>query len=98
MGERLVLPVFAPLVFAWVLYLFGATIEYVRERRTRLAAVAMFGRFLNPNVVRQIVDQGETIESLSGKTRDVTLLFSYIRGFTTLSESTPPQEVVDLLN
>jgi adenylate cyclase len=98
MGERFVLPVLAPLVFAWALYLFGATVEYIRERRTRLAAVAMFGRFLNPNVVRQIVEQGETIESLSGKTRDVTLLFSDIRGFTTLSESTSPQEVVDLLN
>ena len=98
MGERFVLPVLVPLVFAWALYLFGAAIEYVRERRTRLAAVAMFSRFLNPNVVRQIVEQGETIESLSGKTRDVTLLFSDIRGFTTLSESTSPQEVVDLLN
>jgi adenylate cyclase len=98
MGERLVLPVLAPLIFAWALYLFGATLEYVRERRTRLAAVAMFSRFLNANVVRQIVEQGETIESLSGKTREVTLLFSDIRGFTTLSESTSPQEVVDLLN
>jgi adenylate cyclase len=98
MGERLVLPVLAPLLFAWALYLFGATVEYVRERRTRLAAVAMFSRFLNPNVVRQIVEQGETIESLSGKTREVTLLFSDIRGFTTLSESTQPQEVVNLLN
>jgi len=98
MSERLVVPVLAPIIFAWALYLYGATIEYLRERRSRLAAVAMFSRFLNPNVVRQIVEQGETIESLSGKTRDVTLLFSDIRGFTTLSEVTSPQEVVALLN
>ena len=98
MSERLILPVLAPLLFAWALYLYGATVEYLRERKTRLAAVAMFSRFLNANVVKQIVEQGETIESLSGKTRDVTLLFSDIRGFTTLSESTSPQEVVNLLN
>jgi adenylate cyclase len=48
--------------------------------------------------VKQIVDQGETIESLSGKTREISILFSDIRGFTTLSETRPPQEIVALLN
>ena len=52
----------------------------------------------HPDVVRQIVDQGETIESLSGKTRQISILFSDIRGFTTLSETRPPQEIVALLN
>ena len=98
LNARLLLPVAVPLLFAWALYLFGAMLAYLREKRTREQAVRLFSRFLNPDVVRQIVDQGETIESLSGKTRQISILFSDIRGFTTLSETRPPQEIVALLN
>jgi adenylate cyclase len=73
-------------------------LAYLREKRAREQAVRLFSRFLNPAVVRQIVDQGETVESLSGKTRQISVLFSDIRGFTTLSETRPPQEIVKLLN
>jgi adenylate cyclase len=97
-GSNLLLPVATPLMFAWTLFLTGAVGGYLRERRARARAVSLFGRFLNPGVVRQIVEQGETVESLSGRAREVTVLFSDIRGFTTLSESRPPQEVVALLN
>jgi len=95
---HLVLPTVVPLLSAWALYLFGAMLAYLREKRAREQAVRLFSRFLNPGVVRQIVDQGETIESLSGKTREISILFSDIRGFTTLSETRPPKEIVDLLN
>jgi adenylate cyclase len=98
LSARLILPVATPLLFAWALYLFGAMLAYLREKRTREQAVRLFSRFLNPDVVRQIVDQGETIESLSGRTRQISILFSDIRGFTTLSETRPPQEIVALLN
>jgi len=98
LNATLLLPVAVPLLFAWALYLFGAMLAYLREKRTREQAVRLFSRFLNPDVVRQIVDQGETIESLSGKTRQISILFSDIRGFTTLSETRPPQEIVALLN
>ena len=98
LSASLLLPVAVPLLFAWSLYLFGAMLAYLREKRTREQAVRLFSRFLNPDVVRRIVDQGETIESLSGKTRQISILFSDIRGFTTLSETRPPQEIVALLN
>lgn len=98
LNANLLLPVAVPLLFAWALYLFGAMLAYLREKRTREQAVRLFSRFLNPDVVRQIVDQGETIESLSGKTRQISILFSDIRGFTALSETRAPQEIVALLN
>ena len=98
LGAGLLLPVAVPLLFAWALYVFGAMLAYLREKRTREQAVRLFSRFLNPDVVRRIVEQGETIESLSGKTRQISILFSDIRGFTTLSETHPPQEIVALLN
>lgn len=98
LAHNLLLPLATPLAFAWSWYLAAAIGGYLRERRTREQAVSLFGRFLNPNVVRQIVDQGETVESLSGRTSDISVLFSDIRGFTTLSETRSPQDVVKLLN
>ncbi|MGZ5781085.1 MAG: adenylate/guanylate cyclase domain-containing protein, partial [Burkholderiaceae bacterium] len=97
-GHNLFLPLATPLIFAWAWFLFAAIGGYLRERRSREQAVSLFGRFLNPNVVRQIVDQGETVESLSGRNCNITILFSDIRGFTTLSETRTPHEVVTLLN
>lgn len=96
--HNLQLPLVTPLIFAWVWFLSAAVGGYLRERRARDQAVSLFGRFLNPGVVSQIVEQGATVESLSGRMRDVTVLFSDIRGFTTMSETRPPQEVVALLN
>ncbi len=98
LGMRWIFPVLAPLAVAWAFYLYAALLEYLRERRVRREAVKMFSRFLNPEVVKRIVEQGETVQSLSGRTRDISILFSDIRGFTTLSETRPPQEIVSLLN
>jgi adenylate cyclase len=98
LGAVRLVPVFTPLVFAWSLYLYGAVLAYIDERKQREHAVRLFSRFLNPALVSKIVDKGETVESLSGKTREITILFSDIRGFTTMSETRPAGEIVQLLN
>jgi len=95
-GQLWLLPVLVPLGAAWLAYFAAALAEYVKERRARAEAVAMFSRFVNPHVVRQLLERGG-LEG-AGQTREVTLLFSDIRGFTALSETRPPEEVVDLLN
>src|SRR5258705_2180598 len=85
-----------PLVAAWAFFLAAALVDYLRERTARREAVAQFSRFVNPHVVKELLERGG-IEG-AGQTREVTLLFSDIRGFTTLSESRSPEEVVALLN
>ena len=95
-GQLLLLPLLAPPAAAWLLYFAAAIAAYLRERRAREEAIAMFSRFVNPHVVRQLLERGG-LEG-AGQTREVTLLFSDIRGFTTLSETRPPEEVVALLN
>jgi len=95
-GKLLVLPVLRPLLFAWAFFFIAALQEYLRERREREQAVREFSRFVNPHVVKELIAHGGL--SREGESRQVTLLFSDIRGFTTLSESRTPQEVVSLLN
>ena len=95
-GRLLLLPVLTPLVAAWSFYAAAALADILREQRAKREAVAQFSRFVNPHVVQQLIERGG-IEG-AGQTREVTLLFSDIRGFTTLSESRSPVEVVELLN
>jgi len=95
-GKLLLVPVLRPLLFALIFFFIAALQEYLRERREREQAIREFSRFVNPHVVRELIAHGGL--SREGETRQVTLLFSDIRGFTTLSEPRTPQEVVSLLN
>lgn len=54
------------------------------------------GRYFSPEVARQIAERGA--ESGGGEHREVTLLFSDIRGFTSMSERMDSPQVVALLN
>ena len=65
-------------------------------RKSREKAVQLFSRFVNPHVVQELVAHGGL--SRAGESRQITILFSDIRGFTTLSEKRTPQEIVALLN
>jgi adenylate cyclase len=64
-----------------------------REEMTR----AVYNRFLPPHLVDKLVASPDAIQ-LGGTTKVVTILFSDIRGFTTLAEGADPQKVVELLN
>jgi adenylate cyclase len=90
------LPLLTPLLLS--VGMFGGSTLYttLHERRERLKAVHFFSRFVNPHVVRDLLERGGIPER--GQSREITVLFSDIRGFTTLSETRKPEEVVELLN
>ena len=66
--------------------------QELEKRRVR----AMFGRFISPEMVDQLLKSRE-LNSVN-KRAELTVLFSDIRGFTTLSEKLTPEGVVALLN
>ncbi len=98
LSGRWVMPLASPLLLAWLYYVALSVQGYLRERRRRAHAVGLFGRFVDPRVVGQLVDDESAARSLGGARRRITLLFSDIRGFTTLSESHAPEQIVELLN
>jgi adenylate cyclase len=93
-GRLLLVPVMTPLIAAWTFYAAAGLMEYLRARREKQAAMTQFSRFTNPHVARILVERG----GIETGRRDVTLLFSDIRGFTTLSETRTPEQVIELLN
>ena len=56
-----------------------------------------FKRYVSKSVVDQLLDDDQKL-NLGGEERDVTVLFSDIRGFTAMSEKMKPKEVVSTLN
>ncbi|HPO02171.1 MAG TPA: adenylate/guanylate cyclase domain-containing protein [Treponemataceae bacterium] len=82
----------AGMFFTYVtIILYRATTEERDKRKLR----NMFGKYVSPDVVAQMLDNPP---ELGGVDRDLTVFFSDIRGFTSLSETLTPQELVKHLN
>lgn len=85
-----------------VLAIFAAYAAVTVERRVtadreRAAIRSAFSRYVSEPVVNQILAHPEALR-LGGEKREMTVLFSDLRGFTSLSESIPAEQLVDTLN
>jgi adenylate cyclase len=78
--------------------LFGGTAyRYFVEDREKRKVKKLFGRYVSKDVYNQLLAHPERAE-LGGNRRDMTVLFSDIRGFTTVTEKGDPEELVAQLN
>lgn len=69
---------------------------FIGNREKRFVRSA-FGRYLSPALMERLSHDAQALQ-LGGQTREVTVLFSDIRGFTSLSESLSPDALTTLLN
>ncbi len=72
------------------------TIQYTSSKEQSFIKSA-FSRYLSPSVVERLIENREGL-ALGGEERELTVLFSDIAGFTTISETIKPQDLVKLLN
>ncbi|MDR4474050.1 MAG: adenylate/guanylate cyclase domain-containing protein, partial [Nitrospira sp.] len=75
----------------------AATVEYITEGKQRRLMRAAFDKYMSSEVVEEIMRHPEAIK-LGGEQREISILFSDIAGFTTISEKMSPEDLVALLN
>ncbi len=96
-NKNLIIPVVGP-VTSVILGYFGTTIhQYLTERRQKEMVKSIFGHYVSPAIVNELISDTDKLR-LGGERRELTVLFSDIAGFTSISEELPPEELVDLLN
>lgn len=76
----------------------GIIIRYVRATIEKKKVEGTFRRYVAPEIVDDILKQGMDTIKLGGEAVECAILFVDIRGFTTMSESLEPEEVVSILN
>ncbi len=70
--------------------------HFIEESQKRFIKNA-FSTYIAPSVVKQLMDSPEKLE-LGGEQRDITAFFSDVQGFTSISETLSPPDLVELLN
>jgi adenylate cyclase len=95
--SSLLLNIICPAITIAVNYVGITAYRYVTERRQKAMIKGIFSLYLHPDVVNEITAHPEKLQ-LGGEQKELTVLFSDIVNFTTISEKMPPQELVILLN
>lgn len=88
-----------PLLSTTAIYLTLIFASFVREQRQRVQIRGMFAQYMSPVLVEQLAQSPEKLV-LGGEEREMTIMFSDVRGFTTISESYKhdPQGLIALMN
>jgi adenylate cyclase len=95
--QGLQLELFYPLGLVVLVYL-GVTMQrFLAEERERERIRKTFESYVAPTVVQEMLKHPEQLR-LGGERREITILFTDIRGFTTMSENLDPEALVNLLH
>jgi adenylate cyclase len=97
--HRLLIDFTYPLLSTTTIYLTLIFSSFVREQAQRRQIRSAFGQYLSPALVEQLAQSPEKLV-LGGEEREMTIMFSDVRGFTTISESfkNDPQGLTTLMN
>jgi len=97
--DRLLVDFTYPLLSTTSIYLTLIFTSFVREQAQRRQIRSAFGQYLSPAMVAQLAQSPEKLV-LGGEEREMTIMFSDVRGFTTISESYKhdPQGLTALMN
>ena len=81
-----------------LIYVYHVFRRYILEKIKRRKVLSAFRKYVAPQVVEELSRKGEFHVELGGSKRDIAVLFVDIRGFTPMSESLKPEQVVEILN
>ena len=94
---NVVLPLANGMIAIVLLYAMNMSWGYFVESRTKRQLTGLFGQYVPPELVEEMSRDPENY-SMAGRKAELTVLFSDIRGFTTISEGLEPNELASLMN
>jgi adenylate cyclase len=96
-AHGLVVPLASLLVYTMLAAMLQITYRFFVEQRNKRHLSQIFGQYIPPSLVEEIDASGQEI-SLEGESREMSVLFSDVRGFTTISEGLDAIELTRMMN
>ncbi|MBL7003261.1 MAG: adenylate/guanylate cyclase domain-containing protein [Gammaproteobacteria bacterium] len=96
-NSNLILPMASPLLLTSLVFILHMTYGFFIESRGKRQLAGIFGQYIPPELVDEMSESPAEF-SLEGESKEMTVLFSDVRGFTTLSEGLDPHELTQLMN
>lgn len=93
----LVIPLASSIIYLLFTAFLHLNYGFFVESRNKRRLSGVFGQYVPPELVDEMDKQGSKI-SMEGENRDMSVLFSDVRGFTTISEGLEPQELTQFMN
>lgn len=94
---NLVLPLASGILMVLIMFVIHMSYGYFVETRGKRQITGLFGQYVPPELVDEMA-KAPTEYSLEAENRELTVLFSDVRGFTTLSEGLSPADLSALMN
>ena len=94
---NLLMPMANSIVMIALLFALDMSYGYFIESRTKRQITGLFGQYVPSEVVEEMSQHPESV-SMEGESREMTILFTDVRGFTSISEGLPPKELTLLMN
>ena len=96
-NANLVLPIASSVIMILMMFLLNMSYGFFIERRKKGEITGLFGQYIPRELVDEMSEDPQAY-SLDAEEKELTVLFSDVRGFTTLSEGMNPQELAALMN
>ena len=96
-SQNMVWPLASPVLLAILIYGINMTYGFFVERRAKKQISGLFGQYIPPELVDEMTEDPSSV-NMEGESRELTVLFSDVRGFTTISEGLDPQALSQLMN
>ncbi|MGE3973214.1 MAG: CHASE2 domain-containing protein [Bdellovibrionales bacterium] len=93
----IIVAVILPLMMVFTMYVMLTFYKYLTEERKKKAMRGTFEKYVSPAIVAEVLKHPDNI-NLGGKKQRMTVIFSDLRGFTTISEKLDPRVLSDVLN
>lgn len=96
-AQGLLVAVVYPLFTIMVVFVSITVLRFMTEEKQAKEVRAMFSSYVNPQIVAELIKDPAKAR-LGGQRKELTMLFSDVKGFTTFCEQHAPEQVVPLLN